>query len=199
MNTKRFLLCLFGTSCYFFMLSSCSQSINNVTLPDSTTTCCSPQIETAILPVSTKAINDQEISLLSNFDPDRDIDFTIKGLINIENHQAFFDFDTGEITNLDSADIYLDVGCGTQCFNELILINGARSIEFGKDEPGFEVCNDNLQQNETKFMSASIVPGTYSCIYTNEGNIVQMLAIKNEAFTQNSEFVFEYEIWVQNK
>jgi len=179
------------------MLSSCSQSINNTTLPESTTT-CSPQIKTAVLPVSTKAINDQEISLLSNFDPDRDIDFTLEGLINIENHQAFFDFDIGKITNLDSADIYLDVGCGTQCFNELI-INGARSIEFGKDEPGFEACYDHLQQNETKFMSASIVPGTYSCIYTNEGNIVQMLAIKNEAFSQNAEFVFEYVIWVQNK
>jgi hypothetical protein len=144
----------------------------------------------------TMSIIKREITLLSNFDPNREHGFTLEGLVNPANTQAFFDFDKGEITNTDNADIYLDVSCGTNCFNGIININGAKSVEIGEVEPGVDGCLTVLQEDRLR---ASIVPGIYSCVYTNDGNIVQILAIENEAYSKNAKFVFEYVIWYQNR
>lgn len=138
-----------------------------------------------------------QITLFSNFDPNHEHGFTREGLVNPNNADAFFNFDKGEITATDSADIYLDVSCGTDCFNDIIDINGAASAEVGQTEPGLDGCIKVLQKENQIW--ASIVPGTYSCVYTNDGNIVQILAIDNEARSQNARFTFEYTIWHQDR
>lgn len=153
-------------------------------------------IETVPSATPTISIVKKQITLLSNFDPTREHGFTLEGLVNPNNTQAFFDFDKGETTNADSADIYLDVSCGTDCFNDIIDINGSKSVEIGKTEPGFDECLKALQEDRLR---ASIVPGIYSCVYTNSGNIVQILAIENEAHSKDAKFVFEYIVWYQNR
>lgn len=142
------------------------------------------------------AIATGKTTLLSNFNPNHQYDFTLESLVDSENELAFFDFDRGEITNADSADIYLSVSCGTSCFNDILDINGAKSVELGGTEPGLDGCLEALQEDRLR---ASIVPGTYSCIRTTEGNIVQILAVENEAHSRNSQFTFEYVIWYRNR
>lgn len=148
----------------------------------------------AITPTAT--VVKGQITLFSNFDANLEHGFTLEGLVDPKNTTAFFDFDEGEIANTSNADIYLSVGCGTDCFNSLIDINGSKSVEVGRAEPNFDGCFNALQEDKLR---ASIVPGTYSCIYTNDGNIVQLFAIENEARSQNSKFTFEYIIWYQDR
>lgn len=162
------------------VLSSCIQQESRLT-------------ETVPSTTPTVTIIKGEITLLSNFDPNLEHGFTIKGLVNPNNVDAFFDFDKGKITTTESADIYLDVSCGTDCFNELIDINGAVSAEVGQTEPGLDGCIKVLQKENQ--IGASIVPGTYSCVYTNGGNIVQIFVVSNKALSQNSRITLEYTIW----
>ena len=114
-------------------------------------------------------------------------------MVNPKNVDAFFDFDAGEITTGDDADIYLSVSCGTDCFNDLIDINGAVSARFGETEPEYDDCRKVLRDKNG--LPASIVPGTYSCIYTNGGNIAKILVIKNEALSRNANLILEYAVW----
>ncbi len=152
--------------------------------------------ETAPNSTPTAVVMKGQAYLFSNFDPDLQHGFTREGLVNPRNTRAFFDFDEGEITVTNSADIYLDVSCGTDCFNDIIDVNGAVSVEVGKIEPGLDGCIKALQE-ENKIW-ASVVPGTYSCINTNSGNIVQILIISNKALSQNANITFEYTIWYLN-
>ena len=152
---------------------------------------CGYQQNELVHPLATTVVEGR-VTLWSNFDSDHNHGFTRIGLINLNNTQAFFDFDSGVVTIDESADIYLNVGCGTNCFNDIVDANGAKSVEYGSIEPGFEGCLKKLQEDD---LWASIVPGIYSCIYTNGGNIVQLLAIENEARIENAKFVFEYIIW----
>lgn len=145
----------------------------------------------------TASVAKGQTTLFSNFDPNHEHGFTIEGLVNPNNTNAFFDFDKGEITTTDSADIYLDTSCGTDCFNDIIDINGAVSAEVGHTKPGLDGCITALQKENKVW--ASIVPEMYSCVHTNDGNIVQILVIENEALSQNARFTFEYIIWFQDQ
>ena len=150
-----------------------------------------------IEPVTTKYpayVYNQIVTLLSNFDPDLN-DVSVGAEINLNNDFAFFDFDKGEITTAASADIYLYVGCGSDCFNTVIAINGATSILWLEGtELGYEGCRIALE-GEKKAAGVNIVPGEYSCLLTNEGNVVQIVAIENEALSKDAKFVFGYIIW----
>lgn len=153
--------------------------------------------ETVLTITPTATIVKGQIILFSNFDPSHEHGFTREGLANPRNTKAFFDFDKGEITITDSADIYLDVSCGTDCFNSIIEINGAKAARFGEVEPGYDGCRRVLAGENN--LPVSVGLGKYSCLQTNDGNIVQMLVINDEAFSQNARFVFEYIIWYQNQ
>lgn len=153
--------------------------------------------ETAPSNTTTASVVKGQITLFSNFDPNHEHGFTREGLVNPSNTKAFFDFDKGEITTTDSADIYLDVSCGTDCFNSIIEINGAKAARFGEVEPGYDGCRRVLLDENN--LPASVAPGKYSCLQTNDGNVVQILVINNEAFSQNARFVFEYIIWYQDR
>jgi hypothetical protein len=150
---------------------------------------------TAMAPTSspTAKMIKGHVTLFSDFDPNHEHGFKIEGLVNPNNVGAFFDFDKGEIAVTDSADIYLDVSCGTDCFNEIIDINGATSVEVGQVEPGLDGCIGVLQQKNR--IGASIVPGIYSCVYTNGGNIAQILVVSNEARSRQANITLEYTIW----
>ncbi len=148
----------------------------------------------AITPTTT--IVKGQITLFSNFDPNHEHGFTREGLVNPSNTKAFFDFDKGEITATDNADIYLDVSCGTDCFNSMIEINGAKAARFGEVEPKYDGCRAVLVDENN--LPASVVPGKYSCLQTNDGNIVQILIISDEALSQNANITFEYTVWYLN-
>lgn len=144
----------------------------------------------------TASIIKGQITLFSNFDPNHEHGFTREGLVNLNNTKAFFDFDKGEITTTDNADIYLDVSCGTDCFNSIIEINGAKAARFGEVKPEYHECRGVLLDKNN--LPASVVPGKYSCLQTNDGNIVQILVTKDEALSQNANITFEYTIWYLN-
>lgn len=166
------------------VLISCSQQENRFT-----------EIVPAIIPTVT--IVKGQITLFSNFDPNHEHGFTREGLVNPNNTQAFFDFDKGEITTTDSADIYLDVSCGTDCFNGIIEINGAKAARFGEVEPRYDGCRTVFF--DENLLPASVAPGKYSCLQTNNGNVVQILSIDNKALSQNARLTFEYIIWYQDR
>lgn len=134
-----------------------------------------------------------QITLFSNETPKEVVDFTIEKQTVLENAQAFFDFDNEKITNTEKADIYLSVGCGTDCFNEIFDINGSQSVEVGSTQPSYEKCIKALQEQE--FPWVAITPGNYSCLITSEGNIVRILTLENKSHSQNAKFTFEYTIW----
>jgi len=136
---------------------------------------------------------ENQITLLSSFDPDQEIDYTNEGLTNTENEGAFFDFDEEKITSSESADIYLFVGCGTDCFNRVLEINGSRAAVVGLVKPGYEECRKAIELG--KYQWINNVPGAYSCLETNKGNIVQILSIENKAHYQNAKVILDYTIW----
>jgi hypothetical protein len=167
---------------FLMILTACTSTMSNEIV--------TPATNLGIKPVSTSGT----VTLFSNFDPNRKVDFTIEGNIDTRNEQAFFDFDKGEITITTSADIYLFVSCGTTCFNSIIELNGAKPVWFGNVEPGYEGCRKALQEAKS-YLWISNVPGNYSCLQSNEGNIIQILAIENESLSNNAKFVFEYSLW----
>jgi len=150
------------------------------------------------LNTNTPALNSTRITLYSNFDPTLTVDFKAKYQINTKNSLAFFDFDKSEITSGNNADIYLDVGCGSACFNRVDEINGATAASwFGEArhiEPGYAGCLKALQDPKVDPW-VSNVPGDYSCLRTNQGNIVQLFAVENHAAFNNAKFVFDYHLW----
>jgi hypothetical protein len=138
-----------------------------------------------------------EITLYTNLNIDREKDFSIENLVKSDNTQAFFDFDKNEILDSENADIYFFVDCGTDCFNSIFSINNAKSARIGEKEPKLQGCLEALQEKNN--IITSPIPGNYSCIKTNSGNIVQILPLRNEAKYRNAKLVFQYTIWYQGQ
>ena len=134
-----------------------------------------------------------QITLYSNETPKDEVDFSTDKQTVLENLQAFFDFDEGDITNTEKADIYLEVGCGTDCFNNILEINGSQAVDVGLIQPSYDECIKALSVKQYPWVIN--VPNNYSCLQTNEGKIVRILALENESHTKDATFTFEYTIW----
>jgi len=187
-KTRRFATPLLGGMIFLIIVAACSPTSYE-----------EPTSVATIAPSST--VRSGRVTLFSNFDPGLPVDLTMKNAVNLEYEQAFFDFDSAQITTDDGSDIYLAVSCGTSCFEIILAINGAMTILRFRDsqrEPGFEGCRQALQEEREAVSGISPVPGDYSCLQTNEGNTVQILAIENEAHSKNAKFVFEYVLWSHN-
>ena len=187
------------TLIYLALLVSCSGNRAVVVTPTITTAPKSSATNTTTAAIQTvteepKHAYGYKVTLLSNHDPSHDV-LSLEGKIDLDNKLAFFDFDKGERSTTASADIYLFVGCGSDCFNTVIAINDATSVHwFVGTELGYAGCRNALQ-GETNIYAVNIREGEYSCLLTNEGNFVQIVAIENEASSIDSEFVFGYTIW----
>jgi hypothetical protein len=135
------------------------------------------------------------MTLYSNYGLENKQDFTSKGLINPANKQAFFDFDKGEITSSDRADVYLSVSCGTDCFSNLLTINNAKTVfQFDGIQQGREGCLNELKGEKTDF-GLNVRPGQYSCLQTNQGNIVEILVSENQPSNSDAKLDFTYTLW----
>jgi hypothetical protein len=188
------------TLIYLVILISCSGTKGTLVSPTVTRVPKATITNDEPTPIQTQkveptAIISGRVTLFSSFDLSFNQLLPIEDQINFKNTLAFFDFDTGEVTTVASADIYLYVGCGSDCFNTVVTINGATSVFwFEGTELGYAGCRQVLQGERNSF-GVEIVPGKYSCLLTNAGNIVQILAIENDAETQPAKFTFEYKLW----
>ena len=78
---------------------------------------------------------------------------------------SFFDLDTGRNINDFSSDLRFDVGCGSMCFDSIDVINGAIYFIYGRQEPSYEECKNNMVSQ------SDFITDKYICILTNSNNI----------------------------
>jgi hypothetical protein len=145
-----------------------------------------PVIVNSITPIPIISLFSNDTEVPENFLP-------LDQWVDYNNIYAFFDFDSGEITSSEGADIYLSVGCGSMCFINIIELSSSTSVYVGKDEPGFTGCKEKLLNPELN--SGIGAEGTYTCIRTNENNIVQIKIVSSKAKSLNSKLEFQYIFW----
>lgn len=129
-------------------------------------------------------------------EPDMDINFLDWVYVHPENEDAFFDFDNEMIVNNTDADIYLWVSCGTDCFMEILAVNGAIVNQLWEFDPGYEGCQNAISYTEHSQV-ANAREGHYICVMTNEGSLAQILVVEKETYQNNGMISFQYWIWPQ--
>jgi hypothetical protein len=118
----------------------------------------------------------------------------LQSLVDHNNKNAFYDFDSASMADASDADVYLSVGCGSYCFNDLIEINGAKAVRMKTSPPGLKGCQDALSPSNY-YNGLETGVGWYSCMLTNGGNIVEILVVSNESDGYEGTVVFEFRVW----
>jgi hypothetical protein len=134
--------------------------------------------------------------LVSRYDPSLDWKLRIDNVMSSKMTQAFFDFESGENNKSKNSDIFLAVGCGSECENTLIGLNKEQKPSDWKvNEHGFDGCIQALQNDQNMANDISSIPGDYSCLKTREGNIVEMLIVDSFSLGEDSKVLFSYKLW----
>jgi len=78
---------------------------------------------------------------------------------------SYFDLDLGKNVNDKTSDIEFSVSCGSACFPFVGPVNGAISFIFGRREPSYEDCLENMVSESYQ------ISDLYICVMTNSQNI----------------------------
>jgi hypothetical protein len=153
--------------------------------------------ESNVTPTSTLDEFTFRVTLESKFDPNFVIENMAdpKSLIDTNNQNGFFDFDNATITIEPSADIYLSVSCGSDCFAVLMPINEAEAVTGINMQPGYAGCKEALSVSKLKGIGNQ--PGSYSCLLTNQGKIVEIYISRYEIRGYKGTLEIQYRIWDQ--
>jgi hypothetical protein len=103
---------------------------------------------------------------------------------------SYFDLDLGRNIDDSSSDIEFDVGCGSQCFDSVNVIRGAIYFIYGRREPSYEDCKNNMVSQ------SDFITDKYICILTNSHNI-SIIKINWSNLTRDEywKITFIYKTW----
>ena len=96
----------------------------------------------------------------------------------IENSEAFFDLDKGEITTEEAADLYFWYSCGTICIGHVNVIQGAVALRLAGGSTGFSACQEALAIQEPEDLGLHMEEGKTTCIITNEGSLAMVSLVE---------------------
>jgi hypothetical protein len=154
------------------------------------------QLATAIM--KTKSATKTESVLELTFNPTpysgsgRLVAFVNDESINL----SFIDLDSGKNGKDPNSDIMFIESCGSDCFDSLWAINGAKAYFYGMTEPDYIDCLNG----STLFMEADInqsPDGGYICVITNQNNLSELKIIMS-FINENDDAVIkniEYKLW----
>ncbi len=105
-------------------------------------------------------------------------------------YMSYFDLDTGNNGDNKTSDIEFSVGCGSACFPFVEPINGAISFIFGRKEPSYEDCVENMVSESYQ------ISDEYICIATNKKNIsIIKIGFPIQRIKGAWELYFYYKTW----
>ncbi len=178
-----------------FVLAGCAQSARTTALSDEATPLSELVVE---IPRAQGAIGSGRVTLDSDFNAAMQIEPDSSSLLQRGRTSAFFDFDSGQVTRSSDSDVYLDVSCGSSCFNILLAVNNALAvagIELQGKEPGEGGCLAVMQDHKMGMFGIDMLPDSYSCVRSGSGNIVQIRVVENKPRSRGSRITFEYQLW----
>jgi len=120
---------------------------------------------------------------------------TIIAFINQDGiRMSYFDLDTGKNVDDETSDIGFWVSCGSGCFPGVSTRNGAISFIFGKQEPSYEDCAENM------FSETYQISYKYICFKTNANNFSVFKIILYCSNRDGSDTItFLYKTWKQSE
>jgi hypothetical protein len=102
---------------------------------------------------------------------------------------SYFDLDTGTNGDKAASDIAFWVSCGSGCFPTAYPANGAVGFVFGRKEPGYEDCAENMTSEDIQWTFQ------YICLKTNSNNIamfkIVLYCYTNADGTDSIEFIYK--------
>lgn len=124
-----------------------------------------------------------------------EVDTAIQTNFDLNQKQAFFDFDSESIINDNSADVYFSVSCGSDCFYDIRPINGATMSEVIEQKaPGYDGCK-SIPDKVIDYFFVPVKLNTFICLRTNQGNIVQIFISSTPGSKDGIQLLFDYIIW----
>ena len=90
----------------------------------------------------------------------------------LEQPSAYLDLDTGRVSNTIASDVQFVLSAGSDLAYLLAPRNGARAVEAGINEPGFEGCTAMV--GPLAIDASWATPEHYICVITNRDHIAQI-------------------------